>query len=48
MHWSWRQLKPAPAALLQAMTVLGAPARFETVAAAAGVDHAARGPCCRT
>jgi len=39
MHWSWRQLKPSPAALLQAMTVLGAPARFDTVAAVAGLDE---------
>ncbi|TXI26987.1 MAG: NACHT domain-containing protein, partial [Ottowia sp.] len=38
MQWSWRQLKPAPAALLQAMTVLGAPARIDTVAAVADMD----------
>ena len=41
MHWSWRQLRPGPAALLQAMTVLGAPARFEAVAAAGGLDGTA-------
>ena len=41
MDWSWRQLRPGPAALLQAMTVLGAPTRFEAVAAAGGLDGAA-------
>ena len=40
MQWSWQQLKPPQAALLQTMTVLAAPARFETVAAAAGMPLA--------
>ncbi|MBL8333633.1 MAG: NACHT domain-containing protein [Rubrivivax sp.] len=38
MRWSWRHLKPSPARLLQAMTVLGAPARVDTVVAVAGLD----------
>ena len=40
MDWSWQQLPQDQAALVQAMTALCAPARVETIAAAAGIGHA--------
>lgn len=37
VDWSWRQLRAEPAALLGAMSVLGAPARADLIAAVGGL-----------